>query len=142
MCLLFISRLISERTIEENILKKANQKRLLGDVAIEGGNFTTAFFRQNTLTELFEEPSGLDKFVKEKNEKEKDKRRERDKSRKEREEREREKKRKAEEEKEKKAKEIVSDFELEQVSVCSGFLSGIFLFCILKSLGKFLICLS
>lgn len=41
-----IYRLISERTIEENILKKANQKRLLGDIAIEGGNFTTAFFKE------------------------------------------------------------------------------------------------
>ena len=39
-------RLISEKTVEENILKKANQKRLLGNVAIEGGNFTTAFFKQ------------------------------------------------------------------------------------------------
>uniref|UniRef100_A0A8D3D676 Snf2-related CREBBP activator protein n=1 Tax=Scophthalmus maximus TaxID=52904 RepID=A0A8D3D676_SCOMX len=41
-----IYRLISERTVEENILKKANQKRMLGDMAIEGGNFTTAFFKQ------------------------------------------------------------------------------------------------
>lgn len=32
--------------MEENILKKANQKRLLGEVAIEGGNFTTAFFKK------------------------------------------------------------------------------------------------
>ena len=32
-------------TVEENILKKANQKRLLVDVSIEGGNFTTAFFK-------------------------------------------------------------------------------------------------
>lgn len=40
-----IYRLVSERTIEENILKKANQKRLLGDLAIEGGNFTTAYFK-------------------------------------------------------------------------------------------------
>lgn len=32
--------------MEENILKKANQKRMLGDMAIEGGNFTTAFFKQ------------------------------------------------------------------------------------------------
>lgn len=39
-------RLISEKTVEENILKKANQKRLMSDVAIEGGNFTTAFFKQ------------------------------------------------------------------------------------------------
>lgn len=39
-------RLISEWTVEENILKKANQKRMLGDMAIEGGNFTTAYFKQ------------------------------------------------------------------------------------------------
>jgi len=39
------TRLISEKTIEENILKKANQKRLLGDLAIEGGNFTASFFK-------------------------------------------------------------------------------------------------
>jgi hypothetical protein len=32
--------------VEENILKKANQKRMLGDMAIEGGNFTTAYFKQ------------------------------------------------------------------------------------------------
>ncbi|XP_054033693.1 helicase SRCAP-like [Dryobates pubescens] len=49
-----IYRLISERTVEENILKKANQKRLLGDMAIEGGNFTTAYFKQQTIRELFE----------------------------------------------------------------------------------------
>lgn len=36
---------MSEKTVEENILKKANQKRLLGDLAIEGGNFTTAYFK-------------------------------------------------------------------------------------------------
>lgn len=54
-----IYRLISERTVEENILRKANQKRFLSDVAIEGGKFTTAFFKQNTITELFAEPSGL-----------------------------------------------------------------------------------
>lgn len=42
----FFFRLISERTIEENILRKANQKRMLGDLAIEGGNFNTAFFKK------------------------------------------------------------------------------------------------
>lgn len=46
-------RLISEKTVEENILQKARQKRLLGDVAIEGGNFTTAFFKKDTISELF-----------------------------------------------------------------------------------------
>lgn len=45
-CPLSPPRLISERTVEENILKKANQKRMLGDMAIEGGNFTTAYFKQ------------------------------------------------------------------------------------------------
>ncbi|XP_033627174.1 helicase SRCAP-like isoform X2 [Asterias rubens] len=48
-----IYRLISEMTVEENILKKANQKRLLVDVSIEGGNFTTAFFKTNTITDIF-----------------------------------------------------------------------------------------
>eukprot|EP01113_Clastostelium_recurvatum_P048888 TRINITY_DN897_c3_g1_i5.p1 TRINITY_DN897_c3_g1~~TRINITY_DN897_c3_g1_i5.p1 ORF type:complete len:1290 (-),score=442.72 TRINITY_DN897_c3_g1_i5:648-4265(-) len=40
-----IYRLVSEHTIEENILKKANQKRQLDDVIIKGGGFTTEFFR-------------------------------------------------------------------------------------------------
>jgi len=59
-----IYRLVSEKTVEENILKKANEKRLLGNVAIEGGNFTTAFFKQGTINDLFEEPTGLDSLVK------------------------------------------------------------------------------
>ena len=49
-----IYRMVSERTVEENILKKANQKRMLGDLAIEGGNFTTAFFKKQTISDLFE----------------------------------------------------------------------------------------
>ena len=49
-----IYRLVSERTVEENILKKANQKRLLGDLAIEGGNFTAAFFKKQTIHDLFD----------------------------------------------------------------------------------------
>ncbi|CAH8669868.1 unnamed protein product [Dicrocoelium dendriticum] len=61
-----IYRLISERTVEENILRKANQKRFLSDVAIEGGRFTTAFFKQNTISELFAEPTGLQDLVQEK----------------------------------------------------------------------------
>uniref|UniRef100_A0A1I8HXF3 Helicase domino n=1 Tax=Macrostomum lignano TaxID=282301 RepID=A0A1I8HXF3_9PLAT len=58
-----LGMLISEKTVEENILKKANQKRWLNDVAIEGGNFTAAFFQQNTIKELFSEPTGLDDLV-------------------------------------------------------------------------------
>jgi hypothetical protein len=50
---LYPTRLVSERTVEENILKKANQKKLLGDIAIEGGAFTTDFFRKASLRELF-----------------------------------------------------------------------------------------
>nr|CAB3266557.1 helicase SRCAP [Phallusia mammillata] len=58
-----IYRLISERTVEENILKKANQKRLLGNLAIEGGSFTTAFFKHQAIKDLFEEPSGLEELT-------------------------------------------------------------------------------
>ena len=59
--------------MEENILKKANQKRMLGDMAIEGGNFTTTFFKEQTISELFSEPSGLDSLVKEKEDEEREK---------------------------------------------------------------------
>ncbi|XP_043473179.1 helicase domino isoform X1 [Leptopilina heterotoma] len=48
-----IYRLVSDKTVEENILKKANQKRLLGDLAIEGGNFTTAYFKSSTIQDIF-----------------------------------------------------------------------------------------
>lgn len=41
--------------MEENILRKAQQKKLLGDLAIEEGNFTTAFFKENAIRELFGE---------------------------------------------------------------------------------------
>jgi len=41
-----IYRLITKHTIEENILKKANQKRLLDDLVIQGGAFTTEFFKK------------------------------------------------------------------------------------------------
>lgn len=50
-----IYRLISERTVEENILKKANQKRLLADMTIEGGCFTTALLKKHHISELFNE---------------------------------------------------------------------------------------
>ena len=43
-------RLICASTVEENILKKANQKRMLGNIAIEGGAFTTEFFKQVIVT--------------------------------------------------------------------------------------------
>lgn len=39
-----IYRLVSEFTIESNILRKANQKRMLDDVVIQEGGFTTDYF--------------------------------------------------------------------------------------------------
>jgi Superfamily II DNA/RNA helicases, SNF2 family len=39
-----IYRFVSEYTIESNILRKANQKRMLDDVIIQEGEFTTDYF--------------------------------------------------------------------------------------------------
>ena len=52
-----IYRLISKQTIEENILKKANQKRLLDSVAIEGAKFTTDFFQNIDINTFVSEAS-------------------------------------------------------------------------------------
>jgi helicase SWR1 len=38
-----IYRLVTRHTVEENMLKKANQKRLLDDVVMQEGNFTTDY---------------------------------------------------------------------------------------------------
>ena len=43
-------RLVCEGTVEENVLKKANQKRRLGELAIESGAFTTEFFTEVSLS--------------------------------------------------------------------------------------------
>lgn len=54
-----IYRLVTEHTIEENILKKANQKRTLDEVVITGGAFTPDFFKKVNLRELIEDtPQG------------------------------------------------------------------------------------
>ncbi|CAJ0941547.1 unnamed protein product, partial [Mesorhabditis belari] len=51
-----VYRLISERTIEENILKKAMQKRRLGEIAIDEAGFTPEFFKKpDNLRDLFED---------------------------------------------------------------------------------------
>lgn len=48
-----IYRLISESTIEENILKKANQKRYLNQLSLEEGQFTTNnFFKEFTIHDI------------------------------------------------------------------------------------------
>uniref|UniRef100_A0A183IH08 Helicase domino n=1 Tax=Soboliphyme baturini TaxID=241478 RepID=A0A183IH08_9BILA len=41
-----IYRLICEKTVEENILEKASQKRKLGELAIDKGGFTAEFFQK------------------------------------------------------------------------------------------------
>jgi E1A-binding protein p400 len=63
-----IYRLISENTIEENILKKANQKRLLGDLTIDGGSFDVNYFKKNNIRELFNQSSTIEDIVHERNE--------------------------------------------------------------------------
>jgi SNF2 family DNA or RNA helicase len=54
-----IYRLISESTVEENILKKATQKRILDELVIQGGEFTIDYFlRQNNWKDLFLSSNG------------------------------------------------------------------------------------
>ena len=47
-----IYRLVSEYTIEANILRKANQKRLLDDVVIQEGEFTTDYFNNMSVKDV------------------------------------------------------------------------------------------
>lgn len=54
-----IYRLISESTIEENILKKANQKRMLDDLVIQSGSYNTEFFKKLNPMELFSDHKSL-----------------------------------------------------------------------------------
>ncbi|KAI4143619.1 MAG: hypothetical protein LQ340_006936 [Diploschistes diacapsis] len=51
-----IYRFVSEHTIEANILRKSNQKRLLDDVIIQEGDFTTDFLnKQPNPRDMFED---------------------------------------------------------------------------------------
>ena len=52
VCVCPLLRLVCDSTVEENILKKASQKRMLGNIAIEGGAFTTEFFKQASLHDV------------------------------------------------------------------------------------------
>ncbi|APA09215.1 hypothetical protein SS1G_14268 [Sclerotinia sclerotiorum 1980 UF-70] len=55
-----IYRLVSEHTIEANILRKANQKRMLDDVVIQEGEFTTDYFNKMNVRDVIgEEGSSL-----------------------------------------------------------------------------------
>ncbi|GAV04070.1 hypothetical protein RvY_14407-2 [Ramazzottius varieornatus] len=48
-----IYRLISEYTVEENIHMKASQKKYLGQLAIEQGDFTTAVLKKENFKDIF-----------------------------------------------------------------------------------------
>lgn len=54
-----IYRLVSEHTIEANILKKANQKQMLDDVVIQEGEFTTDYFNKISVRDVLGEDSAL-----------------------------------------------------------------------------------
>ncbi|KAK8113778.1 SWR1-DEAH-box protein- putative RNA helicase [Apiospora kogelbergensis] len=50
-----IYRLISEHTIEANILRKASQKQMLDDVVIQEGGFTTDYFNKMTVQDVMKD---------------------------------------------------------------------------------------
>ncbi|KAF2200648.1 hypothetical protein GQ43DRAFT_441374 [Delitschia confertaspora ATCC 74209] len=50
-----IYKFVSEYTIEANILRKSNQKRLLDDVIIQKGDFTTDYFNKVTWRDAFDD---------------------------------------------------------------------------------------
>lgn len=50
-----IYRFVSEYTIESNILRKANQKRMLDDVVIQEGEFTTDYFNKISVRDMLGE---------------------------------------------------------------------------------------
>ncbi|KAF2470928.1 uncharacterized protein BDR25DRAFT_303519 [Lindgomyces ingoldianus] len=50
-----IYKFVSEHTIEANILRKSNQKRLLDDVIIQKGDFTTDYFNKVTWRDALNE---------------------------------------------------------------------------------------
>ncbi|CAK7226497.1 swr1 complex component [Sporothrix curviconia] len=53
-----IYRLISEHTIEANILRKASQKQMLDDVVIQEGEFTTDYFNNMTVQDVMGSATG------------------------------------------------------------------------------------
>ncbi len=55
-----IYKFVSEYTIEANILRKSNQKRLLDDVIIQKGDFTTDTFNRVTWRDAIDEDMGID----------------------------------------------------------------------------------
>ncbi|KAL2864882.1 putative SNF2 family helicase/ATPase (Swr1) [Aspergillus lucknowensis] len=54
-----IYRFVSEYTIESNILRKANQKRMLDDVVIQEGEFTTDYFTKLDVRDMISTDEAL-----------------------------------------------------------------------------------
>ncbi|PHH93066.1 hypothetical protein CDD83_1351 [Cordyceps sp. RAO-2017] len=54
-----IYRLVSEHTIEANILRKASQKQMLDDVVIQEGEFTTDYFNRLSVRDVLEDKVDL-----------------------------------------------------------------------------------
>jgi helicase SWR1 len=50
-----VYRFVSESTIEENMLRKANQKRLLNNVVVEEANLTTEYFSRTDWRDMLGE---------------------------------------------------------------------------------------
>lgn len=55
-----IYRFVCEYTIEANILKKSNQKRMLDDVVIQEGEFTTDYFNKLSVRDMLDDPTLMD----------------------------------------------------------------------------------
>ncbi|KAF7504579.1 hypothetical protein GJ744_002074 [Endocarpon pusillum] len=53
-----IYRFVSEHTIESNILRKSNQKRMLDDVVIQEGDFTTDYFNKLSVRDMLGDDIG------------------------------------------------------------------------------------
>ena len=54
-----IYRMVSEHTIEANILRKANQKRMLDDVVIQEGEFTTQYLNDMSVKDMVGDSEAL-----------------------------------------------------------------------------------
>ena len=55
---------ISDKTIEENILLRSNQKRRLGEMALDEAEFTPEFFKDaSNIRELFSNEEGVADIV-------------------------------------------------------------------------------
>ncbi|KAK5257247.1 swr1 complex component [Cryomyces antarcticus] len=54
-----IYKFVSEHTIEANILRKSNQKRLLDNVVIQEGEFTTDYFNKVNIKDAFDDSTSV-----------------------------------------------------------------------------------